>query len=91
MEWIAVGVIIAMFGFASTVLALGRKITIPMEKLNCSIVGLTEKFNGLTDRIARDSNCNEKEHVAIWDKVETLEKTQGEHTTDIAVLKEKVG
>ena len=91
MEWIAVGVIIAMFGFASTVLALGRKITIPMEKLNCSIVGLTEKFNGLTDRIARDSNCNEKEHLAIWNEVEEQGKIINKHETEIAVIKEKVG
>ena len=91
MEWIAVGVIITMFGFAVTVLSLGSKITKPIERLNCSIVELSTKFDGLTDRIDRDGNCNEREHLAIWNEVEEQGKIISKHETEIAVIKDKVG
>lgn len=90
-EWTIVGVIIVMLGFAGTILALSGKITKPIEKLNCSIVELTAKFNGLTDRIDRDGCNNEKEHVALWDECEKNSSKISEHDTDIAVLKEKIG
>lgn len=90
-EWAVVGVIIVMLGFAGTVLALAGKITKPIEKLNCSIVELTAKFNALTERTDRDCNNNEKEHIALWDECEKHSIKISEHDTDIAVLKEKVG
>ena len=91
MEWTIVGVIIVMLGFAGTILALAGKITKPIERLNCSIVKLTTEFKALTERTDRDSNNNEKEHVAIWDAVEKQGDIACRHDTDIAVLKEKVG
>lgn len=91
MEWTIVGVIIIMLGFAGTILALAGKITKPMERLNCSIVELSTKFNCLTEKIASDGSNNEKEHIALWDKSEEHDKKINEHDTEIAVLKEKVG
>ena len=91
MEWTIVGVIIVMLGFASAILAFAGKITKPMEKLNCSIIELSAKFNGLTDRIDRDGCNNEKEHLALWDECEKHGDKISEHDTEIAVLKEKVG
>lgn len=90
-EWAVVGVIIVMLGFAGSILALAGKITKPIEKLNGSIIELSTKFNGLTERIDRDGTNNEKEHVALWDEFEKHGDMLNKHETDIAVIKEKVG
>jgi hypothetical protein len=80
-----------MLGFAGTILALAGKITKPMVKLNGPIIELSTKFNGLTDRIDRDGNNKETEHVTLRDDVEKKGDILNKHETDITVIKEKVG
>ena len=78
-------------GIFGGIVLFGIAVGAPLLRLNSTITRLSTVLEIFQKRVDEDKKTNCEEHVAIWDKVETLEKTQGEHTTDIAVLKEKVG
>lgn len=86
MEWTVAVVIIALVGFALTILELAGKITKPINALNSSIVALSVKFDDLTNRIERDDCNNEKEHIAIWDAVEKQGDILNEHEKRITIV-----
>lgn len=85
-EWTIVVVLIAMLGFAGTILAFAEKISKPLEKLNISMVELSSKLNGLTERIDRDGLVNEREHQDIWGEVDSHGKAIQDHETRLCVI-----
>ena len=78
MEWWTIaGVIIAFIG-----LLIG--IVKPIIKLNTVIATLSVIVETIGNNLESLTDKNSEAHGKIWDKL-------GEHDTDIAVLKEKVG
>ena len=88
-EWTIITVIIAMLGFAVTVLALAGKITKPIERLNSSIITLSTKFDDLTDRINREDGGNKEAHEEMRGKINDHDTKLSDHETRIQIIEKR--
>ena len=80
-----------VFGVISAIVVFGVCIGTPLLRLNSTITRLSTVLNMFQTQVNKDKECNSQEHLALWDECEKQGEMLNEHTTEIAVLKEKVG
>lgn len=72
-------------GIFAAIVVFGISVGAPLLRLNSTITRLSTVLEIF------QKQTNEKERLALWSECEEQGKKLGEHDTEIAVLKEKVG
>lgn len=80
-EWQVVGVIMALVGLASAIVA-------PIIKLNTSITKLTVLLDGLKSNQDSYEQRNREAHKCIWEHNGEQDEMLQKHETDIQLLKD---
>lgn len=80
-EWQVVGVIVALVGLVSAIVA-------PIIKLNTSITKLTVLLDGLKSNQDSYEKRNREAHKRIWEHNGEQDEMLHKHETDIQLLKD---
>ncbi len=80
-EWQVVGVIVALVGLVSAIVA-------PIIKLNTSITKLTVLLDGLKSNQDSYEQRNREAHKRIWEHNDEQDEMLHKHETDIQLLKD---
>ncbi len=81
-EWGVVGVVIALFGFAVSVVA-------PIIKLNTSITRLTVTLETVARELNDQKKSNHESHKRIWEKNEEQDGKLADHEGRITRLEDR--
>lgn len=78
-----------VFGVIAALVTFGVCVGSPLLKLNSNITRLNTVLELFQKQFADEKVGNEKEHLAIWDKVEEHDSLIHEHDTEIKLLKQR--
>lgn len=72
-----------------SLISLAISIITAAWKLAARITENTEAVKNLTSRLDEFKTDNEKDHTAMWDKIETAESNISDHETRLQLLEHK--
>ena len=81
-EWTVVGVVIALIGFAASIVG-------PVVKLNTSITRLTVTMDSVSARLGQMESHNHDSHKRLWQHNGEQDDTLHDHKTRISMLEGK--
>ena len=81
-EWTVVGVVIALIGFAASIVG-------PVVKLNTSITKLTVTMDTLASRLIKIESDNHDSHKRLWQHNDEQDDKLADHEHRIKVMEGK--
>lgn len=88
-EWGVFGVIVALVGFATAIIAPILRLNTNITRLTVTAEHLVEEMRGQSEEMAEIREKNHKSHERLWDKNEQQDKALENHETRIKVLEER--